>query len=217
MRLGQRQAGRGRRQRRMDAEAANGQYWDLRQPLPPAPLVRDALAAENLHGQRREEYERRRAIEEGQLVNYNQADNRRDRAAARNARDPDQEEIMQDPGPANQEAMLATISISDDNWVVLETPPWCRYYAVKYNAEMETEPVYCPMGQDLVKYLANRERDRERSQSNPLPKRNNLEWCRQREDLDQEHIHNVLRTGLSKEGGRGRASPAVGIKNLHVM
>jgi hypothetical protein len=55
MRLGQRQAGRGRRQRRMDAEAANGQYWDLRQPLPPAPLVRDALAAENLHGQRREE------------------------------------------------------------------------------------------------------------------------------------------------------------------
>jgi hypothetical protein len=39
----------------MDAEAANGQYWDLRQPLPPAPLVRDAVAAENLHGQRLEE------------------------------------------------------------------------------------------------------------------------------------------------------------------
>jgi hypothetical protein len=39
MRLGQRQAGRGRRQRRMDAEAANGHYWDLGQPLPPAPLV----------------------------------------------------------------------------------------------------------------------------------------------------------------------------------
>jgi hypothetical protein len=76
MRLGQRQAGRGRRQRRMDAEAANGHYWDLGQPLPPAPLVCDAVAAENLRGQRREEYERRRAVEEGQLVNYNQAANR---------------------------------------------------------------------------------------------------------------------------------------------
>jgi hypothetical protein len=30
MRLSQRPAGRGQRQRRMDAEAANGQYWDLR-------------------------------------------------------------------------------------------------------------------------------------------------------------------------------------------
>jgi hypothetical protein len=39
MRLGQRPAGQGRRQRRMDAKAANGQYWDPRQPLPPAPLV----------------------------------------------------------------------------------------------------------------------------------------------------------------------------------
>jgi hypothetical protein len=56
MRLGRKQAGRGQRQRRMDAKAANGQYWDLGQPLPPAPLVRDALAAENLHGQRRKEY-----------------------------------------------------------------------------------------------------------------------------------------------------------------
>jgi hypothetical protein len=54
--LGQRQNGRGRRQRRMDAEAANGHYWDLGKPLPPAPLVCDAVAAENLHGQRREEY-----------------------------------------------------------------------------------------------------------------------------------------------------------------
>jgi hypothetical protein len=51
MRLGQRPAGQGRRQRRMDAEATNGQYWDLRQPLPPAKLVLDAVAAENLHGQ----------------------------------------------------------------------------------------------------------------------------------------------------------------------
>jgi hypothetical protein len=145
----------------MDAKAANGQYWDLQQPLPPAPLVRDAVAAENLHGQRREEYERRRAVEEGQLVNYNQAADRRDRAAARNARVPDNDEIMQDPGPANLEAMLATISLSEDNWVVLDTPP-LRYYAEKYNAEMETEPVHCPVGQDLVKYLANRERDHER-------------------------------------------------------
>jgi hypothetical protein len=206
MGLGQKQAGHGRRQRRMDAKAAKGQYWDLRQPLPPAPLVRNALAAENLHVQRREEYEHRRAVEEGQLVNYNQAANRGDRASARNARDLDQEDIMQDPGPANLEAMLATISISDDNWVVLETPPWSRYSTEKYNAKMETEPVHCPMGQDLVKYLANRERDRERSQSNPLRKRNNLEWCRQREDLDQEYIHNVLWTELLKEGGRGRGS-----------
>jgi hypothetical protein len=104
--------------------------------------------------------------------------------------------------------MLATISISDDNWVVLETPPWSRYYAEKYNAEMETEPVHCPMGQDLVKYLANRERDRERSQFNQLRKRNNLEWCRQREDLNQEYIHNFLQTGLSKEGGEGTGFPS---------
>jgi hypothetical protein len=98
--------------------------------------------------------------------------------------------------------------------------PW-KYYADKYNAKMETEPVHCPVGQDLVKYLANREKDRERSQSNPLRQRHNLEWCRQREDLDQEYIHNVLRTGLLKEGGGDgvpfTASPAVGIKNLHVM
>jgi hypothetical protein len=63
-------------------------------------------------------------------------------------------------------AIIATISLSDDNWVVLDTPPW-RYYAEKYNAEMKIEPVQCPVGQDLVKYLANRERSRERSQSNP--------------------------------------------------
>jgi hypothetical protein len=81
----------------MDAEAANGHYWDLGQPLPPAPLVRDAVAAENIHGQRREEYERRRAVKEGQLVNYKQAANRRDRAAACKARDPEGEDIMQDP------------------------------------------------------------------------------------------------------------------------
>jgi hypothetical protein len=111
MRLGQRQAGRGRRQRRMDAEAANGHNWDLGQPLPPAPLVRDAVAAENLRGQRREEYKRRRAVEEGQLVNYNQAANRRHRAAACDARDSDREDIMQDPGPVNLDAMIATVDL----------------------------------------------------------------------------------------------------------
>jgi hypothetical protein len=133
---------------------------------------------------------------------------------------------MQDPGPINLEAIIATISIPDDNWVVLDAPQWnyyadkyngkvsadifsigpWKYYADKYNAEMETEPVHCPVEQHLVKYLANRERDRERSQSNPHRQRQNLEWCRQREDLDQDYIHNVMRTGLSKEGGRGRGS-----------
>jgi hypothetical protein len=102
----------------------------------------------------------------------------------------------------------------------LNTPLW-RYCAEKCNAEMETEPVHCPVGADLVQYLANREQDRKRSQSNPRRKRNNLEWCRQQEDLHQEYIHNVLRTGLSKEGGGDgvpfTASPAVGITNLHVM
>jgi hypothetical protein len=65
MRLGQRPAGRRQRQRRMDAKAANRQNWDLRQPLPLAPLVRDAVAAENLHGQRRKEYEQRQASKKG--------------------------------------------------------------------------------------------------------------------------------------------------------
>jgi hypothetical protein len=43
MQLGQRPNGQGRRQRRLDAEAAIGPYWDPGQPLPPAPLVRDAI------------------------------------------------------------------------------------------------------------------------------------------------------------------------------
>jgi hypothetical protein len=132
MRLGQRQACRGQRQRRMDAEAANGQKWDLGQPLPPVPLVRDAVGAENLCGQRREEYERRRAVEEGQLVNYNQAANRRDSAAAHDARDPDREDIMQDPGPVNLEAMIAAISLTDDKWDVLDVPPW-KHFADEHN------------------------------------------------------------------------------------
>jgi hypothetical protein len=180
MRLGQRQACRGQRQRRMDAEAANGHYWDLGQPLPPAPLVPDTVAAENLRGQRREEYVRRRAVKEGQLVNYNQAANRQDRAAARDARDTGREDIMQDPGPVNLEAMIAAISLTDDKWDVLDVPPWVhfadehnakvaadifsvgpwKYYAEKYNADREMEPVHCPVGWDLVKYLARRERDR---------------------------------------------------------
>jgi hypothetical protein len=78
MRLGQRPTGQGRRQRRLDAEAANGPYWNPGQPLPPAPLVRDAIPAENLRGQRRDKYQRRRAVEEVQLVNYNQLANQRD-------------------------------------------------------------------------------------------------------------------------------------------
>jgi hypothetical protein len=247
MRLGQRPAGRGRRQWRLDAEAANGQYWDLGQPLPQAPLVRDAVAAENLRGQRREEYKRQRAVEEGQLVQHNQAANRRDCAAAREARDLDREDIMDDPGPANLEAMMAldlsneqwkvqagpvdpptqisSISGPDDDWEVLEWRPWVhfagvktqadangfksdpwRYFCEKYNAEDEVQPVHCPMGRDLFKYLAGREKDRERAQSMPLNRRGDLEWCRQREDFNQKMVHEVLRTGLLKERGRGRGS-----------
>jgi hypothetical protein len=36
----------------MDAKGANGPYWDPRQPLPPAPLVRDAILAENLRSKK---------------------------------------------------------------------------------------------------------------------------------------------------------------------
>jgi hypothetical protein len=36
--------------------------------------------------------------------------------------------------------------------------------------------------------------------------RNDLEWCFKKEQIDQEALHNVLRTGLSKERGRGRGS-----------
>jgi hypothetical protein len=112
---GQRPAGRGRRQRRNDAEAANGQSWDQRQPLPPARLVRDAIPAENLRGQRCNKYQRCWAVEEGELVHYNQVADRHDRAAARSARDPDQDETMMDPGPVELEAMMATLSLSTDN------------------------------------------------------------------------------------------------------
>jgi hypothetical protein len=203
MQLGQRPAGQGQRQQRMDAKAANGQYWDPRQPLPPAPLVRDAVPAENLRGPRREEYQRRRAVEEGQLVNYNQAADRRDRAAARNARNPDHNKAMMDPGPANLEAMMATISLSNDNWVVLDTPPW-RYYTEKYNAEREIEPVQCPVGQDLAKYLANREEDRERSQSNPHCMR---KTCYGADGESRRRIYSQRPADRTfKGGGRGRGS-----------
>jgi hypothetical protein len=212
MRLGERPAGLGRRQRRMDAEAANGPYWDPRQPLPPAPLVRDAIPAENLRGQRREEYHQCRAVKEGELVHYNQLADRRDRAAARKARDQDHDEAMKDPGPVELEAMMATLSLSTD-WV--DGSAW-KYYAEKYNSMREKGPicefhqekelVQCPVGQDLVRYLVSREKDRERSQSNPHCMRNDLVWCYRKEQIDQEALHNVLRTGLLKERGRGRGS-----------
>jgi hypothetical protein len=127
-------------------------------------------------------------------------------------------------GPVNLKAKIASISFPGDKWDVLDVPPWVhfadehkakvaadiftvgpwRYFCEKYNAEIK--PVHCPVGWDLVMYLAGRERDRERSQSNPLRHRGDLEWCRQREDLDQQAILEVLRTGLSKERGRGRGS-----------
>jgi hypothetical protein len=202
MRIGQRPAGHGQRQRRLDAEAANGPYWDPGQPLLPAPLVRDAIPAENLRGQRRNEYQQRRAVDEGELVNYNQLAYRRDRAAARNARDPNHEEAIMDPGLVELDAMMATLSFSN-NWI--SDSAW-QYYAVKYNSMRERELVQCPVGKDLVKYLANREKDRKRSQSNPQCMRNNLNRCYQKEQIDQEALHNVLRTGFLKERGRGRGA-----------
>jgi hypothetical protein len=89
-------------------------------------------------------------VEEGQLVNYNQAANRRDCAAARDARDPNRDDIMQDPGPVNLEAkiaavdlsskkwkvqagpvnlkaMIASISFPGDKWDVLDVPPWVHF------------------------------------------------------------------------------------------
>jgi hypothetical protein len=130
---------------------------------------------------------------------------------------------MTDAGPLELEAMMNALCLSNDNWV--DDSAW-QYYDEKYNAEREVRPVCefhreielvkCPVGQDLVKYLANREKDRKRSQSNLHRMRNNLLWCRRQESLDQ-----VLRTGLSTEGGGDgvpfTASPSVGIKNLHVM
>jgi hypothetical protein len=110
-------------------------------------------------------------------------------------RDPDHDEAMMDAGPLELEAIMNALSLSNNNWV--DDSAW-QYFAEKYNAEREVgpvcefhreiEPVKCPIGQDLVKYLA-----RERSQSNPHCMRNNLLWCQRRESLDQEYIHNVRR------------------------
>jgi hypothetical protein len=107
--------------------------------------------------------------------------------------------------------------------------PW-HYFCAKYSAdklaadEAQRElvrNVHCATGEELAKYLADPEIDRERSQSQPLRRLGDLEWCRRREDLDQQAIHEVLLTGLSKERGRGRGSlhgqSAVGIKNLHAI
>jgi hypothetical protein len=109
---------------------------------------------------------------------------------------------MMDPGPVELEAMMATLFLSD-HWI--SNFAW-KYYAKKYNAMTERELVQCPVGKDLVKYLANREKDRKRSQSNPQCMMNDLEWCFKKEQINQEALHNILRTGLSKERGRGRGS-----------
>jgi hypothetical protein len=164
------------------------------------------------------------------------------------------DDIVDDPGPANLEAMMLAVDLSDevpdaqdssstkissiskpnDDWEALEWPPWVEfsgiqvqaaakefladpwhYFCAKYSAEKLiadeaqrklVRSMHCPTGEELAKYLADREIDRERSQSQPLRRRGDLEWCRRREDLDQQAIHEVLRTGLSKERGRGRGS-----------
>jgi hypothetical protein len=110
---------------------------------------------------------------EGELVNYNQLADVPDRAAARNAPDPNHDKAVMDPGPVELEAMMATLSLSN-NWV--SDSAW-KYYAEKYNSTREKELVQCPVGKDLVKYLANREKDRKRSQSNPQCMRNDHNWC----------------------------------------
>jgi hypothetical protein len=53
-------------------------HTEIGQPLPPAPLVRDAVPVENLRGQRLDEYQRHRAVKEGELVYNNQLADRRD-------------------------------------------------------------------------------------------------------------------------------------------
>jgi hypothetical protein len=189
MRLGQRPNGQRQRQRRLDVEAANGPYWNPGQPLYPALLVRDAIPAENLREQRRDEYQRQQAREEEQLEIHNQCANGRDRAAARNARDPDHKEAMRDPGPVELEAMMAMLSLSK-HWI--SDSAW-QYYTEKYN------------------YL--KEDNCERSQSIPKVMRNNARWCFKKEQIDQEALHGVLLTGLSKERGRGRGSLTGALRN----
>jgi hypothetical protein len=178
MPIGQRPYGQRQRQKRMDAEAANGPYWLPGQPLPPAPLVRDAIPTENLSGQRGNEYQRQRVREVEQLQIHDQRANRRDRAATRNTRDPDHKAAMRDPGPVELEAMMATLSLSK-NWI--SDSAW-QYYARKYN---------------LLK-----EDDCKRSQSIPKVMRDDERWCYKKEHINQE----ALWTGLLKERGRGRGS-----------
>ncbi len=134
----------------------------------------------------------------------------------------------------DQSPQIASISNPDDDWESLKWPPWVEfsgiavqnaadefladpwdYFLTKYNADKlvadearlrEIRERKCPTGGELALYLIKREIDRERSQSQPLHRRGDLEWCRRQEDLDQQAIHEVLRTGLSKERGRGRGS-----------
>jgi hypothetical protein len=87
---------------------------------------------------------------------------------------------MRYPGPVELEAMMATLSLSKNDWC--SNSAW-QYYAQKYN------------------YL--KEKNRKRSQSNPEVMRNDAQWCFKKEQIDQEAIYEVLQTGLSKERGRG--------------
>jgi aminoglycoside phosphotransferase len=109
---------------------------------------------------------------------------------------------MRDPGPVELEAMMAMLSLSK-HWT--SDSAW-KYYAEKYNSMTERVLVQCPVGKELVKYLAKREKDRKRSQSNPQCMRNDLQWCFKKEQIDQDALHRVLRTGLPKERGRGQFS-----------
>jgi hypothetical protein len=104
--------------------------------------------------------------------------NRQDCAEACNARNPDHEAAMRKLGPVELDAMMATLSLSE-NWI--SDSAW-QNYAKKYNQLKED--------------------DRERSQSIPPVMRDDERWCFKKEQFDQE----ALRTGLSKERGRWRGS-----------
>jgi hypothetical protein len=96
---------------------------------------------------------------------------------------------MRDPGPVELEAMMAMLSLSK-HWI--SDSAW-QYYTEKYN------------------YL--KEDNCERSQSIPKVMRNNARWCFKKEQIDQEALHGVLLTGLSKERGRGRGSLTGALRN----
>jgi hypothetical protein len=89
---------------------------------------------------------------------------------------------MRDPGPVELEAKMATLSLSK-NWI--SDSAW-QYYARKFNCLKED--------------------NRERSQSISKVMRDDAQWCFKKEQIDQEALHGVLRTGLLKERGRGRGS-----------